>query len=154
MTQRYRRIATRLGLRSIRLHALRHYTATELLAAGVDLRTVAGRLGHGDGGATTLRIYAGRVAEADRRAAATIADLMPLPDLSKREVTSPYERIAAELRGQIAAGELPPGAQLPTIVELAARHQVAVGAARRAVAVLADNGLVIVSRGRRATVRG
>ncbi len=70
VTQRYRRLAIRLGLRSTRLHALRHNTATELLAAGVDLRTVAGRLGHSDGGATTLRIYAGRVAEADRRAAA------------------------------------------------------------------------------------
>ncbi len=28
-----------------------HYSATELLTAGVDLRTVAGRLGHGGGGA-------------------------------------------------------------------------------------------------------
>lgn len=77
VTQRYRRMATRLGLRSTRLHALRHYTATELLAAGVDRRTVAGRLGHSDGSATTLRIYAGRVAEADRRAAVAMADLMP-----------------------------------------------------------------------------
>src|SRR4051794_13467251 len=47
------------GSGSIRTsHALRHYSATELLAAGVDLRTVAGRLGHGGGGATTLRVYA------------------------------------------------------------------------------------------------
>ncbi|WP_218130031.1 tyrosine-type recombinase/integrase [Pseudonocardia oroxyli] len=28
-------------------HKLRHYSATELIAAGVDPRTVAGRLGHG-----------------------------------------------------------------------------------------------------------
>jgi integrase len=41
----YRRMAIRLKLRSTRLHSLRHYSATELLAAGVDLRTVAGRLG-------------------------------------------------------------------------------------------------------------
>ena len=47
VTQRYRRMAIRLKLRSTRLHSLRHYSATELLAAGVDLRTVAGRLGHG-----------------------------------------------------------------------------------------------------------
>ena len=56
ITQRYRRMAQRIKLRSTRLHSLRHYSATELIAAGVDLRTVAGRLGHGSGGATTLRV--------------------------------------------------------------------------------------------------
>src|SRR5437870_1636271 len=35
--------------------------------AGVDLRTVAGRLGHAGGGATTLRVYAAWVGECDRR---------------------------------------------------------------------------------------
>jgi len=40
------------------LHALRHYAATELVTSGVDVRTVAGRLGHGGGGTTTLRVYA------------------------------------------------------------------------------------------------
>ncbi len=29
--------------------SLRHYSATELIAAGVDVRTFAGRLGHGGG---------------------------------------------------------------------------------------------------------
>ena len=46
ISQKYRRLALKLKLRSTRLHALRHYSATELVAAGVDLRTVAGRLGH------------------------------------------------------------------------------------------------------------
>jgi len=63
MTRRYKRLANKLGLDS-HLHALRHYSATELLTAGVDLRTVAGRLGHGDG-TTTLRHYAAWVAAAD-----------------------------------------------------------------------------------------
>jgi len=61
------------------LHALRHYTATELLTAGVDLRTVAGRLGHGGGGATTLRTYAAWVGEADRRAAELLSTRMTRP---------------------------------------------------------------------------
>ena len=56
-TQRYRRMATRLGINTT-LKNLRHYTATELISGGVDVRTVAGRLGHGGGGATTLRVYA------------------------------------------------------------------------------------------------
>ena len=37
VTQKYRKMASRLRLRSIRLHALRHYSATELIAAGTDL---------------------------------------------------------------------------------------------------------------------
>jgi hypothetical protein len=66
VTHRYGRMCAALGLDS-HLHALRHYSATELLAAGVDLRTVAGRLGHGGGGATTLRVYAAWVGAADER---------------------------------------------------------------------------------------
>lgn len=57
VTQRYKDMATRLGI-DTHLHALRHYSATELLTAGVDLPTVSGRLGHGGGGATTPRVYA------------------------------------------------------------------------------------------------
>ncbi len=39
------------------LKELRHYSATQLLAAGTDLNTVAGRLGHAEG-STTLKFYA------------------------------------------------------------------------------------------------
>jgi integrase len=53
----------------------RHYTASQLLAAGFDLRNTAARLGHSGGGATTLRHYADPVPEADRRAAAYLARL-------------------------------------------------------------------------------
>jgi hypothetical protein len=54
VSHRYARMVAKLGIRT-HLHAMRHYSATELLASGVDLRTVAGRLGHGSGGATTSR---------------------------------------------------------------------------------------------------
>jgi integrase len=69
-------MAARLGIKT-HLHALRHYSATELLTAGVDLRTVAGRLGHGGGGATTFKVYAAWVAAADRKAAEILASRMP-----------------------------------------------------------------------------
>jgi integrase len=72
ISQRYRRLVNRLGI-DTHLHCLRHYSATELIAAGVDPRTVAGRLGHAGGGATTLRVYSAWVAEADQRAAAALA---------------------------------------------------------------------------------
>lgn len=76
VTQRYKDMAARLEI-TTHLHALRHYSATELLTAGVDLRTVAGRLGHGGGGATTLRVYAAWVAASDRKAAEILGSRMP-----------------------------------------------------------------------------
>lgn len=78
ITHRYGRMCTRLEISS-HLHALRHYSATELLSAGVDLRAVAGRLGHGGGGATTLRVYAAWVAEGDERAAEILGRGMRRP---------------------------------------------------------------------------
>ena len=76
MSSRYKKMAARLGIQT-HIHALRHYSATELLTAGIDLRTVAGRLGHGGGGATTLRVYAAWVAAADRKAAEILGSRMP-----------------------------------------------------------------------------
>ncbi len=76
VSSRYRNLARRLGI-DTHLHALRHYSATELLTAGVDLRTVAGRLGHGGGGATTLRVYAAWVAASDRKAAEIPGSRLP-----------------------------------------------------------------------------
>ena len=49
----------------LNIKALRHYTASQLLAGGIDLRNTAARLGHGGGGATTLRHYADPVSEVD-----------------------------------------------------------------------------------------
>lgn len=78
VTHRYGDMCAKLGIDS-HLHALRHYSATELLTAGVDLRTVAGRLGHGGGGATTLRVYAAWVGESDRRAAEILGERLQRP---------------------------------------------------------------------------
>jgi integrase len=72
VSPRYARLARRLSI-DTHLHNLRHYSATELIAAGVDVRTVAGRLGHSGGGITTLRVYAAWLAEADQRASAGLA---------------------------------------------------------------------------------
>jgi integrase len=57
------------------IKGLRHYTASQLLAASFDLRNTAARLGHSGGGATTLRHYADPVPEVDRRAAAYLSQL-------------------------------------------------------------------------------
>jgi integrase len=155
LTLRYGRLARKLQLRSTRLHSLRHYSATELIAAGTDVRTVAGRLGHGSGGATTLKIYAAWVDEAGQRAATTMAGIMPaIAAPPSRRSRGPYEVIAAELRQQIEDGRLAPGALVPTTGELAAAHSVSVATSHRAIALLATEGLINVSRGRRAVVAG
>jgi integrase len=39
-------IRTKLGLTRFRIHDFRHFNATQLVAAGVDYRTVADRIGH------------------------------------------------------------------------------------------------------------
>jgi integrase len=52
-SQRFGRLWDRLDLQGVRLHDLRHNVATRLIAGGVSIRTVSGRLGHADA-ATTL----------------------------------------------------------------------------------------------------
>ena len=162
VSQRYRRMCEQLGW-DMHLHQLRHYSATELISAGVDVRTVAGRLGHGGGGSTTLRVYTAWLAEADQKAAGNMSVRMPaLPgtaDDTARATTrfepepdSPYQKIAADLRGAIASGVLTVGDKLPPIIELANRYEVSVGTAHRAIAELKEAGLVAASRGKRAIV--
>jgi len=63
----FRRICDGLGL-PYHLHQLRHFTATQLIGAGVDVRTVSGRLGHADA-SITLRVYSHALEVRDREAA-------------------------------------------------------------------------------------
>lgn len=69
------RVRDGLGLRHVRLHDLRHFTATQLIGAGVDVRTVAGRLGHADP-SITLRTYSHTIQERDRAAATIMGNVL------------------------------------------------------------------------------
>ena len=75
VTTSFHRLCRRLGLASVRLHDLRHLHATQLLAAGVPVHTVGGRLGHANA-ATTLIVYAHFLEASDRQAADVIAGLL------------------------------------------------------------------------------
>ncbi|MFE3329874.1 tyrosine-type recombinase/integrase [Streptomyces sp. NPDC059176] len=79
ISQRYRRLAKKLKIHTHRLKDLRAYNVTELLGAGADVRTVAGRVGHGGGGATTLKYYAAFLATSDRQAVTAFAKQLPVP---------------------------------------------------------------------------
>jgi integrase len=74
VTKKVSEVAAAVGA-IMTVKSLRHYSASQLLAGGIDLRNTAARLGHGGGGATTLRHYADPVSEVDRRAAAYLARL-------------------------------------------------------------------------------
>jgi integrase len=75
LTSLFRRLCDKLGLKGVRLHDLRHLHATQLLAAGVPVRTVSGRLGHANA-ATTLNVYAHFLEASDRDAADVIGGLL------------------------------------------------------------------------------
>ena len=71
VTSRFIALRNDLGLTHIRLHHLRHFAATVMLAGGVDVRTVAGRLGHSRP-TLTLQTYAHVMDATDRRAAEVV----------------------------------------------------------------------------------
>ncbi len=74
VTLAFKRLCTELELTGIRFHDLRHFAATNLLSAGVDVRTVSGRLGHANA-STTLGTYAHFVGASDRNAATVLAGI-------------------------------------------------------------------------------
>ncbi len=77
VSRSFKRLCRREGLGHVRLHDLRHFVATQLLGAGVDVRTVAGRLGHRNA-ATTLNVYAHFLEQTDRAAADIMGDVISM----------------------------------------------------------------------------
>ncbi len=66
---------------------------------------------------------------------------------------SRYAALAAAMRARIVAGEWPPGSAIPAEQTLAAEHGVALGTMRRALDLLAEQGLVERVHGRGTFVR-
>lgn len=58
-----------------------------------------------------------------------------------------YQRIAADLRAAITNGEIPAGAKLPTMAEIAKRYTVSVIVAQNAMSLLTGEGIVESRRG-------
>lgn len=71
----WRRFREDAGFPGLRFHELRHTQATQLLAHGVDVKTVQERLGHANS-AITLDWYAHALPENDRKAADLMGDLL------------------------------------------------------------------------------
>ena len=64
-----------------------------------------------------------------------------------------YRGIAADLRGDISSGRLPPGSQLPTEQELRDRYKVSRNTVRLALGLLANEGVITSTPGRGTFVR-
>jgi integrase len=77
VTRRFAYLRQKLGFDKVRLNDLRHDVATQLLGKGVDVITVAERLGHE--ATVTQRVYAEWIAENDQAAAKIIGDLLDDP---------------------------------------------------------------------------
>lgn len=72
VTRQFSRARRHAGLSHFRLHDLRQFMATTLLAAGVPVATVSARLGHARG-STTLNVYAHVIPGADDHAAELVS---------------------------------------------------------------------------------
>jgi integrase len=103
VTRQFESLTKGVGVR-MRFHDLRHFTATQLLGANVDPRTVAGRLGHSDP-SITMRVYAGFLQERDREAAQIMGRLLSDTSASKVPLVGP----AWGEEGARASGGAPSG---------------------------------------------
>lgn len=81
-TKRFSKFLKKNGLKHRKFHSLRHTSATLLLYAGVNIKQVQGRLGHGD--IETTNKYLHLIEEADVEAANKL-DIMLLPKPDKAE---------------------------------------------------------------------
>ncbi len=75
VTKRFIRARKAAGLEHFRLHDLRHFMATEMLAAGVPIATVSQRFSHARA-STTLDVYGHAIPGGDEAAAETLAAII------------------------------------------------------------------------------
>jgi GntR family transcriptional regulator len=68
-----------------------------------------------------------------------------LVTIERDSPVAPWQQLAAILRNRIEAGELAPGARLPSIVDLRQEFDLAYSTVQKALAQLKDEGLVTTS---------
>ena len=66
---------------------------------------------------------------------------------------APYIQLAAILRARIADGTYAPGSRMPSAEGLAQEYEIAVNTARKALKLLTDEGIAVMSPGRGTYVR-
>jgi integrase len=76
LTKVYKRLATRAGLRTTRLHGMRHFRASALISTGADISAVSKELGHSTISVTS-DLYGHLFEKASKRMAKKAAKLVP-----------------------------------------------------------------------------
>jgi integrase len=76
LTDRFTKLRKDVGLPDVRFHDLRHANISQLVAAGIDVRTVSARAGHSST-RMTLDRYAHALPAGDVAAAAALGALLP-----------------------------------------------------------------------------
>lgn len=133
VSRRFRVLCKREGLAGVRLHDLRHFVASQLLSAGAEVRTVAGRLGYRNA-ATTLDIDAHVLEQRDRDAAELMTsssrvgeatgqhrvdvvpqDDDPPPETSRRDLTASHAFVRGRSGDADELGELRHRVGPPTV---------------------------------------
>ncbi len=103
VTKQFIDVRRHLGLDHFRLHDLRHFMATEMLAAGVTVPVVSARLAHARA-STTLHVYAHAVPGGDAHAAHYIGRLVGLG--SSPLTALPGDAWSTGRSGDVAAQEV------------------------------------------------
>jgi GntR family transcriptional regulator len=67
--------------------------------------------------------------------------------VNRENPVPPWLQVTALLRARITSGELAPGAQVPSIVTLAQEYGIAKTTARKVLAALRDEGLIVTTPG-------
>lgn len=76
-----------------------------------------------------------------------------MPGIDANNSRQPFEQIADHFRAEINAGRLKPGDQLPSVRDIAATFNVALGTVNSAMKVLKDDGAIVSWQGKGAFVR-
>lgn len=59
----------------------------------------------------------------------------------------PYQQVAAELRNRVESGQIAPGSRLPSIADLVQQYGIARTTAAKALHVLVNEGMAVISPG-------
>lgn len=99
VTRRWERLRKQAGLDHVKIHGIRHFVATELPTARIDVRTVANRLGH-TRTSTTLDTYWAWVPTRDRDAAQHLDAVLAAGQSGRQPIDSPPSVARGSSSGQ------------------------------------------------------